>query len=130
MGGRDQGGEIALGQRGQRFAVVGQDRVEGLLLQPFRVLRGEGPDAVEDEPELDIAGLLTPEGAVVVEDGDAVTLRHELVAAVRGDRGDEVEDRLLGGTVVPRGKGCVRHGDLFRTGCLRCSWFSLLFFSC
>src|SRR5215204_855025 len=126
---RDQGGEIALGQRGQRVAVVGQDRLEGLLLLPFRVLGSQRPDAVEDEPELDIEWLLAPEGAIVVKDGDALTLRHELVAAFCGDRDDEVKDRLLVGTVVPRGKGIVRQGDLLHAGCPRCSTFSLLGFT-
>src|SRR5215207_1601756 len=124
---RDQGSEIALGQRGQRVAVVGQDRVEGRLLLPFRVLGGQRLDAVEDEPELDIEWLLAPEGAIVVEDGDAVTLRHELVAAFRGDRGDKVEDRLLGGTIVPCGKGIVSHCYLRHVGYSRCFAFSLLF---
>src|SRR5215212_3663673 len=77
VGGRDQGSEIALGQRGQRFAVVGQDRVEGLLLLPFRVLGGQRSDAVKGKSELDTEWLLAPEGAIVVKDGDAVTLRHE-----------------------------------------------------
>ena len=31
--------------------------------------------------------------------------RNEMRAAVEGDAGDEAEDRLLGGTFVPRGQG-------------------------
>ena len=48
--------------------------------------------------------VLDPERAVLVEGGDALGRRHELRARRGRGRLDEVDDRLLGGAVVPGGQ--------------------------
>ena len=52
--------------------VPGEQRLERLLGLPFGMLRGHRLDLIEGEGELDVDGLLRPQRAVVVEDGDAL----------------------------------------------------------
>ena len=54
------------------------------------------------EDELEVDRLLAPQRAVVVEHRDALLGRHEVGRALRRHVGDELEDRLLRGAVVPR----------------------------
>src|SRR3546814_16258803 len=56
---------------------------------------------VEGEKELEVDRLLRPEGAVVVEDGDALLHRHEAAAAFRRHVLDERDNRGFGRTLVP-----------------------------
>ena len=68
---------------GQGGRVTLEHRSEWFLPFPFRVLGCQGLDTIEDEECLDIHGLLGPQSAVVVEDGDPI-----------GD-GDEVGSAFL-----------------------------------
>ena len=103
------GGDLVFGEFRHGRLVAGQDRLVGLLLLPLGVTRGERGDAVEGKEALTVVRLLDPERAVVVERGDAVSRRHELVAALLRHRSDEVEDCLLVGAIAPGGKGIVSH---------------------
>ena len=64
---RHRGLEVAFEQGG-----------EGLLVFPFGMGRGERLHPVEGEEELEVQGLLGPEGAIVVEGGDALGDRDEV----------------------------------------------------
>jgi hypothetical protein len=55
-------------------------------------------EPAEDEVRLDRDGLLAPQGAVVVEDGDPLLNRHGRRRPL-----DEVDDRLPGGSGPPGG---------------------------
>ena len=91
------------------FHVAVQYAFERLGLLPFGMLGGHLSDAVDGEVDLRVHGIFEPEGAVVVEGGDAVSDRNEVGAAFFGDALDEGDDVFLGGGVVPGGKG-VRLG--------------------
>ena len=88
---RERGLEVPLGRRLQ--CVGGQDR---------RIRRRHRPEPVEREEELEVDGLLGPEGAVVVEDRHAVVRRDVAGRGRVGDLLDEGDDLGLGGGVVPR----------------------------
>ena len=88
---------------GDGFGVAFKDALEGLSCLPGGMFRLELVDAVDDEGELDVHGLLDPEGAVVVEGGDALVGRDEVGRADVGDALHEVRDRLFGRGVVPGG---------------------------
>ena len=66
--------------------------------------------------ELGIGGLLHPERAVIVEDGDARRRRHEIRRALGRDGGDEVQQRPPRRAVAPGGqrvgaRACARCRD-------------------
>ena len=84
---------LAAGER--RHDVALEERGEGFLVVPFRVLRRERLDPVDGEEELEVERLLAPQRAVVVEGGDALVRRHEVGRALLRDALDEAEDRLL-----------------------------------
>jgi hypothetical protein len=56
----------------EKFHVTVEHGLEGLRSRPLGVLRRQRLDPIEDEEELEIARLLGPQGAVVVEGGDAL----------------------------------------------------------
>ena len=109
MGRRHDLPDVLLAELLHRGLVAGEDGGERLLALPLGVLRGKGFDLVQRKEGLRIVRLLDPEGAVVVEHRDAVLLRHELVAPFLRHRGDEIEDGLLVGAVVPGRKRILRH---------------------
>ena len=90
---------FAAGEGG--FEVAFEDGGEGFLVFPFRVLGGEGLDAVEGEEGLEVHGLFAPERAVVVEDGDTLCGGNEVGGVWGGDFGDEGGDGLFGCGVLP-----------------------------
>ena len=86
------------------FMSSSSSRLERLLRLPFGVLRRERLDAVESERDLEVHRLLGPQRAVVVEHGDPLRGRHEILACRVRRRLDEVEDARLDRTFVPRWK--------------------------
>lgn len=90
-----------LATRERALDVAGEQRPEGLLVLPFRVLRCQGLHAVDGEQEREIERLLRPQRAVVVEHGDALGRGDELRAALLRHARDEVDDGLAPGTVFP-----------------------------
>jgi len=88
--------------------VACEQRLEGLLLLPFRMLGRQRLDAVDDEQELEVERLLGPQRAVVVEDGDAFGGRDEVRGSILRHALDEGHDRLLRRSVVPRRQGILR----------------------
>ncbi len=78
-----------------------EQRGEGLLVFPLRMLRRERLHAIEREEQLEVHRLLRPERAVVVEGGDTLGGRNKMRAALRGGRPHELDDRLLSRAVVP-----------------------------
>ena len=83
---------------------------KGSWCRPFRMLRRQRPDAVEDEERLEVHRLLGPEVAVVVERGNALGERDEVRRARLRDLGDELEDGPLRRTVVPDLPGAHQRG--------------------
>ncbi len=81
--------------------VAGEDRLERLMLSPFRVLGRHRFDAVEHEHALKVERLLRPERAVVVEGRDAIARRHVVLAARIGDGVHEIDDARLRLAVIP-----------------------------
>ena len=61
--------------------------------------------AIEAIDQLRVDRMLDPQRAVLVEGGDALLRRHEILARGVGGRANEVEDRLFRGAVVPGGQG-------------------------
>ncbi len=96
--------EPLLAGGGEGLQVAGEHGRERRRRLPLRVLRCERLHSVEREGELDVHRLLGPEGPVVVEDGDALGLRHEARRVRGGDVADEGDDRPPGGRVVPARK--------------------------
>ncbi|MNP37740.1 hypothetical protein D3C76_1312020 [compost metagenome] len=87
---------------GQGLVIVFQHGLERLGGFPFRVLRGGALDLFQGEQQFEIHRLLAPQGAVVIEHGDAVLGFDEVLAALIGHRLDELDDVLFRRTVVPR----------------------------
>lgn len=85
-----------------------ENGLEGLFGFPFGVLGREDLDPVDSKEQLKINRLLRPQGAVVIEDGDALRLGYEILPTLRGNGLDEVDNGLFGLAVVPRreGVGC------------------------
>ena len=79
--------------------------LEGLLVLPFRVLAGQCLDPLQDEGELGVHRLFHPQGAVVVEDGDALSGRDKGWSTRVGHVRDEGGNGLLGRPVVPGRQG-------------------------
>ena len=102
MSRRDQLHHAVLAGFGQRLHVAFDRCLERLLVLPLRMLGRHRLDAVEREGQLEVHRLLGPQRAVVVEGGDALGGRHEIRPALPRNAGDEIDDRLLGGAVVPR----------------------------
>jgi len=117
MGGRH--GKPLLAELGQRLLVVFEHRLERLLLLPLRMIRRHRLDPVQRESELGIDRVLGPQGSVIVEGGDALGGRDEVVARLSRHRLDELDDRSLGRGVVPRRQrialGDHRRGEGKRT---------------
>ena len=90
---------LAFGEDG--LVVVGENGFERLGRPPLGVVGRSRFNAVEGEDDLRVHWLLDPERAVVVERGDALLGENEVGASLVGDAGDEVDDRALGGAVVP-----------------------------
>jgi hypothetical protein len=110
MRGHDERDQPLLAALRQRVHVAVEDGLERLGRAPFGMLRREMPDAVDGKEQLEIGGLLRPETAVVVKDGDALRGRDEVGAALGGDAPDEVRDGGPRRAVVPGGKCVVRRG--------------------
>ena len=72
---------IDFAARKRAFHVALEQRGEGFLVLPFRMLGCERLDTVEREEDLEIHRLFGPQGAVVVEHGDAFSGWHEVGGA-------------------------------------------------
>src|SRR5262249_32399218 len=68
---------------------------------PFRMLARLLPHLVDGEDELVVHRLLDPQGAVVVERGEAVLGLDVIRSTLFGDARHIIEDRLLRRAVVP-----------------------------
>ncbi|MNZ87660.1 hypothetical protein D3C78_1065240 [compost metagenome] len=93
---------------GQSLVVVLQHGLEGLLGFPFRVLGRHALDFLQGEQHLEVHRLLTPQRAVVVEHGDALSGLDVVPGAFGGHRLDKLDDAFLRGAIVPRGQGLGR----------------------
>ena len=92
---------LAAGQCG--FRITFQHGRERLFFSPFRMLRSECPDPVEDKERLEIHRLLRPERAVVIKSHNALGGGNE-IGAFFGHLFDKGNDALLRCAFVPRGK--------------------------
>jgi hypothetical protein len=104
---RDEFEAVADRPRERRPEVAPDRGVEDRVPPPLGVLAGQLPHTVRGEDELEVGGLLRPERAVVVERGDPFGDRDEVRPSLPGHADDEVDDRPLRDTVVPRGKRIV-----------------------
>ena len=84
------------------FHVVFEYSLEGLLGLPLRVLGCELLHAIEREKSLRVHGIFDPQGAVVIEGGDAVGRFDVILALFVRYGGNELQDRLLRRPIVPR----------------------------
>ena len=107
MGRHDDLDQTMLARGEKRLHVVFEHSLEGLSRRPLRVIRSEGLDPVDGKEQLEVERLLGPQGAVVVEGGDALGLRHEVRICRIGDSGNEVEDRSLASPSFQEGSGSV-----------------------
>ncbi|MNN31714.1 hypothetical protein D3C81_1454120 [compost metagenome] len=73
------------------------------------MLRRGAFDFFEGEQHFEVHRLLAPQGAVVIEHGNAVFGFDEVLAALIGHRLHELDDLLFRRPVVPRGQrfGCL-----------------------
>ena len=90
-----------LALRRQRFEVAFENCLERLLVLPFGIFWRKLLDPVERERHLHVHGLLAPQRAVVVESRDALGRRHEIRRALFRHPGDERDDGLFRGSIVP-----------------------------
>ena len=110
MGGHDDFQQRPFATRQRTFKVALQQRGEGLLVFPFRVSRGERFHPVEGEKELEVHGLLGPERAVIVENGNPLGRGDEIRTAVSGHPGNKFDHRFFHRAVVPGRQGiALRH---------------------
>jgi|SRR5580704_3066193 hypothetical protein len=72
---------LCLSEPGHRLMVSLDDRLEWLLLPPFRMLRGELAHTIEGIHRLPIQRLFRPKGPVLIKGGDAI-LRCNIAGAV------------------------------------------------
>jgi hypothetical protein len=86
---------------GQRLVIVFQHRLERLSGFPFRVLRRSALDFFEGEQQFEVHRLLAPQGAVVVEHGDAVLGFDEVLTALISHCLDEFDDVLFRRSFIP-----------------------------
>jgi hypothetical protein len=93
--------EVLNGELGQSFVIAVKDRLERLLALPLGMFPGECFDAVDRKHHLRVDRLLDPQRPVLVERGDALLGREESRARLVGGRPHEVEDCLLGGSIIP-----------------------------
>ncbi|MCY1244814.1 hypothetical protein D9M72_579130 [compost metagenome] len=94
---------------GQGLVVIFQHGLERLGGFPFRVLPRGSFDFFEGEQQFEVHRLLAPQGAVVIEHGNAVFGFDEVLAVLIGDRLHELDDLFFRRTVVPGGQwlGCL-----------------------
>ena len=92
-------GGFAAGKRA--FHIALERRRKRLLRLPFGMLRGERPQAIEGEDELEVQRLLGPQRAVIVEGGDSLGDGDEVRRSFLRHLLDERFDGLLGAGVVP-----------------------------
>ena len=96
---------VWLGTMEYERAFALQQRLERLLRFPFRMLRRHRFHAIKGEGHLEIERHFAPQCAVIVEGGDALRHRHEILAARRrhaltapavfdGSRSHEARGRL------------------------------------
>ena len=104
----DERAERVLALRCDRLRVALEERRERLGRLPFGMRGPQGLHAVDNEGELHIHRLLGPQRAVVVEDGDALGLGHEVRARRICRACDERLDRGARGALAPRIKRCSR----------------------
>src|SRR5207249_7260608 len=97
-----------------------EQRGEWLLVFPFGMIGRECLHAVDCEGKLEIDWLLGPQGAVVVEGGDALGGWHEVGRALFRHAFDETHDGIPGCRVVPRRQrvlskagNCQRYSDQY-----------------
>src|SRR5208283_1630515 len=103
-----------------RLAIAGEYGLERFAGLQFGPRLDEVGNMLEAEDDLRVHGMLDPERSILVEFGDALLKGHELLARwIRGDA-QEVEDRLLGRPVVPRGERrpglCLSRAGLEKPG--------------
>jgi hypothetical protein len=103
--------QSVLAPRERAFQVAFEQRRERLLVLPFGVLGHESLHSVDREEKLEIHRLLGPQRAVVVEHGDALFGRNELLARLVRDCLHECDDARLRRAFVP---GRKRLGGLER----------------
>ena len=101
MGGHDQLEQRVFAALHQGLQIVVQHSLERLRVLPFRMARRERPDPVHGVGELEVIGLLGPERAVVVEDGDTVGRCDEVRSAGGRGRLDEMDDGGAACRVLP-----------------------------
>ena len=103
--------------RHYRFHVARELRFERFSRLPFRMLRQQGLQPIVGEECLHRCRHLAPECPVVIEHGDALVQRDELSPALARHAIDEVDNGLLGCTVIPRCKR-LRHVVFCTSGSL------------
>src|SRR5690625_2541925 len=89
----------------QALQVAGQQRLVRLLLLPVGMIRCPTAEVVQSEEELEGQRFLRPQGAVVIEDRDALTGREEVLRSLVGHPRNEVQDLLPGTSFPPGGQG-------------------------
>ena len=92
------------------LAVAGQHRLERLDIGELRLGLDQGRHAIEAIDHLAVHWMLDPQCPVLVEGRDALLGRHEVRARLIGRRFHEVDDRLLCGALIPRGRVSVAEG--------------------
>ena len=77
---------------------------------------------IDHELELKVDRLLGPQRAVVVEGGDPLRRRHEILRAFRRHGVHEIDDRGLGRAVVPRRERILRRRRRGASRCVAWRW--------
>jgi hypothetical protein len=93
--------KIPQGEFCDRFAVAAQPGLERFDLGKMRFCLDHCRHAVERVHHERVYGMLDPQGAVLIECGDAFLGWHELGTRAVGGHLHKVHDCLLGGAVVP-----------------------------
>ena len=92
-----------VGEQGGK--VAGEGGLDGRIIFPLRFLGQSAFEFVQREGQLERHGVFRPEGAVIVEDRDALGGWDEVRRFLVTHAGDKINNRLFRRRVVPGGEG-------------------------
>ena len=101
MSGEDDFLEVLRRELRHRLAIAGNHRLERLNRLPLRMLRRKRHDTVQRKDDLRVDRLLDPKSSILIKSRKSIAGSNEFRAAWRSSRRDQLDDCLLGWSIVP-----------------------------
>ena len=105
---------VVVGEQGGK--VAGKGGLDGGIIFPLRFVWQSAFEFVQRESQLERHGIFRPEGAVIVDDRDALGGWHKIRRFLVRHAGDKINDRLFRRRVVPGGEGWRDFADRITRG--------------